>query len=80
VELHEIPQNLEQTFVSKGFALHRGGDLELLVEVDDVVSLNSFLDALRSEGLLITSVRQKRRTLEDMFIDVVTGDGEASVQ
>ncbi len=45
---------------------------ELVCSLPDVAALNAVIDQLRSAGLLITSVAEKRQSLEDMFIDVIT--------
>ncbi len=47
-----------------------GSDAEL--QLDDIATLNNAIDALRTAGILITSVAPMRQTLEELFIDVVT--------
>lgn len=45
---------------------------ELVCSLPDLASLNAVIDQLRTAGILITSVSQKRQSLEDMFIDVIS--------
>ena len=45
---------------------------ELLFFLPDVAALNAVIDQLRGAGLLITSVTEKRQSLEDMFIDIIS--------
>lgn len=45
---------------------------DLLFFLPDVAALNAVIDQLRGAGLLITSVSEKRQSLEDMFIDIIS--------
>ncbi|MFA6235387.1 MAG: ABC transporter ATP-binding protein [Bacteroidota bacterium] len=45
---------------------------ELVCSLPDAGALNAVIDQLRAAGILITSVAEKRQSLEDMFIDVIT--------
>jgi ABC-2 type transport system ATP-binding protein len=45
---------------------------ELVCSLPDIAALNAVIDQLRGAGLLITSVAEKRQSLEDLFIDVIT--------
>ncbi|MCZ7558332.1 MAG: ABC transporter ATP-binding protein [Bacteroidia bacterium] len=49
-------------------------DGELHLRCDDVTRLNSVIDQLREANVLITSLRQQRQSLEDMFIEVISGE------
>lgn len=80
IALDDIPSGYTDTLSDRGVAVSGSADGELFVEADDLQGLNSVIDALRSDGRLISGVRQKKQTLEDMFIDVITSEGEASVK
>ena len=45
---------------------------ELVFFLPDVDALNGVIDQLRAAGVTITSVAEKRQSLEDMFIDIIT--------
>jgi ABC-2 type transport system ATP-binding protein len=49
-------------------------DGELHLRCDDVARLNSVIDQLRGANVLITSLQQQRQSLEDMFIEVISGE------
>lgn len=80
IELQQLPDQFDKQLVEKGIPAQAGGDNKLLLEVADVSDLNNAIDAIRAEGLLIASIVKKRQSLEDMFIDVITSEGEASVK
>ncbi len=63
----ELRLNWEATRVSV-----REENGELVCALPDVAALNAVIDQLRAAGLLITSVAEKRQSLEDMFIDVIS--------
>jgi ABC-2 type transport system ATP-binding protein len=41
------------------------------IEVANVAELNAVIDQLRSQGIMIASITRPRRTLEQLFIDIV---------
>jgi len=43
----------------------------VLADAGELVELNAALDCLRKDGQLIVEVRRNRRTLEDVFIELV---------
>jgi ABC-2 type transport system ATP-binding protein len=45
---------------------------ELVFFLADVDALNGVIDQLRAAGVTITSVAEKRQSLEDMFIDIIS--------
>lgn len=45
-----------------------------VIEAADPHTLNAVIDALRADGILITSVTPMRMTLEQLFIDIVQGE------
>jgi ABC-2 type transport system ATP-binding protein len=45
---------------------------ELVFFLADVDALNGVIDQLRAAGVTITSVSEKRQSLEDMFIDIIS--------
>lgn len=49
----------------------------LSLGVEDAAALNAAIDRLRAHGVLITSISQKRQSLEDMFIDVISREAQA---
>ena len=49
----------------------------LTVALADVDALNGFIDQLRGSGVLISGITQKRQSLEDMFIDVISREETA---
>jgi len=49
----------------------------LTVALADVNELNGFIDRLRGNGVLISAITQKRQSLEDMFIDVISREETA---
>lgn len=49
-------------------------DGELHLRCDDVTRLNNVIDQLREANVLITSLKQQRQSLEDMFIEVISGE------
>jgi ABC-2 type transport system ATP-binding protein len=49
-------------------------DGELRLRCDDVTRLNAVIDQLRDANVLITSLQQQRQSLEDMFIEVISGE------
>ncbi len=66
-----VPQELRlQWEATRTSVLEEQG--ELICSLPDPAALNAVIDQLRSAGLLITSVSQKRQSLEDMFIDVIS--------
>lgn len=52
----------------------------LTITCESSQDLNQFIDAIRNQGVLIEEIRRKRLSLEEMFIDVINKEGEASVQ
>ncbi len=44
------------------------------IQCDDTARLNSVIDQLREVGVLIASIQQHRQSLEDMFIEVISGE------
>jgi ABC-2 type transport system ATP-binding protein len=46
------------------------------VEASDLGQLNGYIDRLRSEGILITSITPMRQTLEELFINVIGKEEE----
>jgi ABC-2 type transport system ATP-binding protein len=52
-------------------------DAHAEVEATDPQQLNQLIDALRSEGILITAITPLRQSLEDLFIDVITEEDRA---
>ncbi len=52
-------------------------DAYLDVEAESVGALNALLDALRSEGRLLTEVTPVRSDLEDVFVKLVEGEAAA---
>jgi ABC-2 type transport system ATP-binding protein len=50
---------------------------KLVIASESKVGLNTTLDILRSEGILIESMTQKRTTLEDSFIDLIQREATA---
>jgi ABC-2 type transport system ATP-binding protein len=65
--LSEVPQPYVMRFLSR-----RGGQEELIVESPQ--KLQAEIDRLRMEKLEIIDIRQKRTTLEEVFIKVALGD------
>lgn len=49
----------------------------LQLYIDDVAALNGVIDQLRAQAVPITSIQQKRQSLEDMFIEVISGEEKA---
>ena len=45
----------------------------ILVEGHDAAGIQPAIDALRARGMVIRSIRQMRQTLEELFIETVTG-------
>ncbi|HUX06446.1 MAG TPA: ABC transporter ATP-binding protein [Acidobacteriota bacterium] len=80
LELEEPPPGLLEMLQSKGIAVRGDGNGELLVDVPDLAELNAVIDYLRSQSILIRSIRRKRISLEDMFIDVIGKEGGAGVR
>jgi ABC-2 type transport system ATP-binding protein len=64
----------ELTSRTKGVRKVDGG---LEVSVEDVSKLNAVLDFIRSKGLNITGMTEKKHTLEQVFLDVVE-DGKVA--
>lgn len=62
--------------IAAGFDPQELANSTAMVQVNDLQLLNSHLDTLRSNGILIRSVTPVRQTLEDLFIDIV-GKGDA---
>ena len=79
VKLEDMPADYDKKMADNGLTARFGADNELLLEVPNTVVLNDVIDAIRSEGLLITGITEKRKSLEDLFIDVVTSEGEGGV-
>lgn len=52
-------------------------DGTLQLYIDDVAALNGVIDQLRAQAVPITSIQQKRQSLEDMFIEVISGEEKA---
>ncbi len=80
LELQEPPPGLRDILRGKGISVRDGGDDEILVDVLDLPSLNAVIDHVRSQGILIRSIRRKRLSLEEMFIDVIGKEGGAGVR
>jgi len=46
----------------------------LHLRCENLHELNQVIDALRTHGVMITSIQQQRQSLEDMFIRVISGE------
>lgn len=79
VDVEQLPERYEAKLSEKGIPARRGDNGQLLLDIPNVVVLNDAIDALRADGLLIGAISRKKQTLEEMFIDVITSEGEASV-
>ena len=80
IEYENAPEHLQKLLQEKDFNIRTSDDKEILLDADDLTALNAAIDLMRAEGVLISGVRAKRLTLEEMFIDVVTREGEAGVK
>jgi ABC-2 type transport system ATP-binding protein len=47
------------------------------VQCSEIARINEMIDQLRAEGIHITSLQQQRQSLEDMFIEVISGENAA---
>ena len=47
----------------------------ILFTAETLNDLNHAIDAIRSAGILISTVRPERQSLEDLFIDIITEGG-----
>ena len=45
---------------------------ELLFFLPDIEALNAVIDQLRAAGVLLTGITEKRQSLEDLFIDIIS--------
>lgn len=52
------------------------GERKLILNTEDLKEINSIIDLLRSENVIITDLTKTKHTLEESFIQLVTG-GEA---
>ena len=81
IEIENMPESYYLNLKDKGINATVGGENLLLVDVPNTVVLNDVIDAVRGENLLIKGIKQKRSSLEDLFIDVIRKEeGEMSVQ
>ena len=46
----------------------------------DPTPMQPILDALRSEGVTIVELREVRQSLEELFMESVSGDGVGGIQ
>ncbi|MBE0643371.1 MAG: ABC transporter ATP-binding protein [Bacteroidetes bacterium] len=66
-----LPAELRLQWEATRVSVHEENG-ELVCALPDLAALNAVIDQLRSAGLLIRSVAEKRQSLEDMFIDVIS--------
>jgi hypothetical protein len=61
--------------------LKRGGSVgknTIKLPGDDMAKVNALIDLLRSKGHSIESVMPQRFSLEDVFVEVLGGEGESA--
>ncbi|MBN1448245.1 MAG: ABC transporter ATP-binding protein [Bacteroidetes bacterium] len=71
-----VPQELWMQWEATRVGVQQDG-ATLVLSLGDLRDLNAVIDQLRSHGILITGISQKRQSLEDMFIDVISREGNA---
>ena len=71
----EVSESQGERFASAiaRFAPREVQESGAVIEASDPPQLNAVIDALRSDGILITSITPMRMTLEQLFIDIVQG-------
>ncbi|MCB2205504.1 ABC transporter ATP-binding protein [bacterium] len=72
----DIPQELFTQWDATRIRAELEGTV-LSLTLEDVSTLNEVIDQLRARGVLITEISQKRQSLEDMFIDVISREENA---
>jgi ABC-2 type transport system ATP-binding protein len=79
IEVEAIGEEIVETLRSKiaGLVIDKK---TIVVTCENISDLNALIDTLRSNNVMIEEIRRKRISLEDMFIDVISKQGEASVQ
>ncbi len=77
IEIHgTVPQELVTQWEATRMNVQQESGA-LTVALADVNELNGFIDRLRGSGVLISAITQKRQSLEDMFIDVISREETA---
>jgi ABC-2 type transport system ATP-binding protein len=71
-----VPQELWTQWEATRVNVQQDGTT-LILSLGNLRDLNAVIDQLRSHGILITGISQKRQSLEDMFIDVISREGNA---
>jgi len=71
-----VPQELWTQWEATRVGAQQDGST-LVLSLGDIRDLNAVIDQLRAHGVLIRGITQKRQSLEDMFIDVISREGDA---
>jgi ABC-2 type transport system ATP-binding protein len=72
----DVPEALFTQWEATRIRVEREGPA-LMLGLEDLAALNAVIDQLRAEGVVITDISQKRQSLEDMFIDVISREEKA---
>ena len=73
-----IDESLVAAFRETGAGVERVNG-HMVLSVTDVEHLNALVDRLRSRGGVLTELTPVRSTLEDVFVDLIRADEQASV-